>query len=251
MSSSNDLRMTSDFDTTQSAGRDQGPRTRALPMPPIIRFCAEFRWGLETVIVLAWLSEDERVREVAAVWSSLTAAEKLRVEIEVLCLAVGVEPADFIRAVAAIAEELKIKFSLRPECGDVRPYTQQAVEYDLLSRPTLGPIPTSVYIRDDVPRRQNKRISLAERVRSAEDHEACDAFAANRRDWRLSKTEFANLFQTTRRSVGRWEDHLYGPTPHQQWLLERFLEYVMTNGRRAFRRRFVRQTPRIGIWAGQ
>jgi hypothetical protein len=44
---------------------------------------------------------------------------------------------------------------------------------------------------------------------------------------------------------------LYGPTPHQQWLMERFLEYIKTNGRRAFLRRFVRHTPRIGIWAGQ
>jgi len=166
------------------------------------------------------------------------------VEIEVLCLAVGVDPADFIRGVAATAWELGIKVPLRPEFGDVRPYIQQVVEYDLLSAPTLGPIPTSVYIRDDVHRRQNKRISLAERVRSAEDHAACDAFAAIRRDWRLSKVQFADLFMTTRRTVRRWEDHLYGPTPHQQWLMERFLEYIKTNGRRAFLRRFVRQRPR-------
>jgi DNA-binding transcriptional regulator YiaG len=220
-------------------------------MPPLTRFCAEFRWGLETVIVLAWLSEDERVREVAAVWSTLTTAEKQRVEIEVLCLAVGVEPADFMRGVSSTAWGLGIKIPLRPEFGDVRPYIQQAVEYDLRSRPTLGPIPTSVYIREDVPRRQNKRISLAERVRSAEDHAACDTFAAIRREWRLSKRQFGDLFFTTRRTVSRWEDHLYGPTSHQQWLMERFLAYMKTNGRRAFRRRFVRQTPRIGIWAGQ
>ena len=84
------------------------------------------------MIVLAWLSEDERVREVADVWSLLTAAEKQRVEIEVLCQAVGVEPADFIRGVAATAGELGIKVPLRPGFGDVRPYIQQVVEYDLL-----------------------------------------------------------------------------------------------------------------------
>jgi DNA-binding transcriptional regulator YiaG len=165
------------------------------------------------------------------------------VEIEVLCLAVGVEPADFIRGVAATAWELGIEFPLRPGIGDVWSYIQQ-VEYDLLSGPTLGPIPTSVYTRDDVHLRQNKRISLAERVRSAEDHAACDTFAANRREWRLTKVQFADLFMTTRRTVMRWENHLYSPTTHQQWLMERFLEYIKTNGRRAFLRRFVRHTPR-------
>jgi hypothetical protein len=155
MNASNDLWMTPDFAAPQSASRSQGPHAHALPIPPLIRFSAEFRGGLETMIVLAYLSEDEGVREVAAVWSSLTAAGKQRVEIEVLCLAVGVEPADFIRGVSATAWELGMKIPLRPEFGDVRPYTQQAVEYDLLSRPTLGPIPTSVYVRDEVRRRQN------------------------------------------------------------------------------------------------
>ena len=30
---------------------------------------------------------------------------------------------------------------------------------------------------------------------------------------------------------------MYGPTPHQRWLMERFIEYIKTNGRRAFLRR--------------
>ena len=54
------------------------------------------------MIVLAWLSDDERVREVAAQWCLLTSGDKQKVEIERLCLAVGVEPAgDF-----------------NPRCGD-------------------------------------------------------------------------------------------------------------------------------------
>jgi DNA-binding transcriptional regulator YiaG len=209
------------------------------------------RGGLETMIVLAWLSEDEGVSEVAAQWSLLTSGDKHKMEIERLCLAAGVEPADFMGAVAATAWELGIEFPLRVGFEDLRSYVQQ-MNYDLLlSGPTLGPFPASLYAPDGVNRRQNKRISLAKRVRSTEDRAVCDTFAAIRKCWRLSKVQFADLFFTTRRTVGRWEDHLYGPTPHQQWLMERFLEYVMTNGRRAFRRRFVRQTPRIGIWAGQ
>jgi hypothetical protein len=95
------------------------------------------------MIVLAWLSEDERVRESAAQWSLLTAAEKQRVEIEVLCPAVGVEPADFIRAVAATAWELGIEFPLRVGIKDLRSYVRQ-MNYDLLlSGPTLGLFPAS------------------------------------------------------------------------------------------------------------
>jgi DNA-binding transcriptional regulator YiaG len=196
------------------------------------------------MIVLAWLCEDERVRAVAAQWSLLTSVEKQKVEIETLCLAVGVEPADFIRAVAAAAWELGIEFPLRLGIKDLRSYVRQ-FDYDLLSGRTIELFPASLlYAPDDVHWRQNKRLSSGKRVRSTEDHAACDTFAANRREWRLSKTQFADLFLTTRRTVTRWEDRLYSPTPHQRWLMERFLEYIKTNGRRAFPRRFVRHTVR-------
>jgi len=196
------------------------------------------------MIVLAWLCEDERVREAAAQWSLLTSAEKQKVEIETLCLAVGVDPADFIRGVAATAWELGIEFPLRVGIQDLRSYVRRW-DYDLLSGRTRALFPTSLlYAPDDLHRRQNKRLSSGKRVRSPEDHAACDTFEANRREWRLSKTQFADLFMTTRRTVMRWEDHLYSPTPHQRWLMEGFLEYVKANGRRAFLRRFVRHTPR-------
>ena len=196
------------------------------------------------MIVLACLSENEQVHEVAAKWSSLTSGDKQKVEIETLCLAVGVEPADFIGAVAATAWELGIEFPLRVGFKDLRSYVRQW-DYDLLLGRTLALFPASLlYAPDDVHWRQNKRLSSGKRVRSREDHAACNAFAANRRDWRLSKVQFADLFMTTRRTVMRWEAHLYGPTPDQQWLMERFLEYIKTNGRRAFLRRFVRQRSR-------
>jgi DNA-binding transcriptional regulator YiaG len=244
MSASNNLRMPPDFDGPQNRGKDQSTHARA-PICPLLRIYAQrhLRGGLETMIVLAWLSDDARVREIATSWSRLTHAEKRKVEIERLCLEVGVEPADFVRAVAGAAWELGIEFPLNFGLGDVRTYVQQ-VEYDLLSGPTLGPIPTYWYAFGDEQHRRRKRITFGKSARSMEDHTACDTFAAIRRKWRLSQAQFANLFMTSERTVRRWEAHMYGPAPNQRWLMGRFVEYVETNGRRAFLRRFVRQTAR-------
>jgi DNA-binding transcriptional regulator YiaG len=199
---------------------------------------------LETLVFLAWVSKGQRVREVATSWSRLTHAEKLRVEIERLCLETGVEPVDFISGVAETAWELGVEFSLKFDLGDVRTYVRQ-VEYDLLSGPTLGPIPASWYAWGDGHQRRSKRITCGKRARSMQDHAACNTFAAIRRQWRLSLAQFANLFMTSIRTARRWEIHLSTPTPNQQWFMERFVEFVKTNGRRTFLRRFVRQAPRF------
>ena len=245
MNTSNNLRTPAAFDTPENGGKRQSPHTRAAPICPLIRIYAQrhLRGGLETMMVLAWLCENERVREVATLWSWLTHAEKLTVEIERLCQEVGVEAKDFIREAAGTAWELWVEFPLKFDLGDVRSYLQQ-VEYDLLSGPTLGPIPTSWYAFGDEQHRCRKRITCGKRARSMQDHAACNTFGAIRRQWRLSRAQFANLFVTSIRTARRWEIHLSTPTPNQQWFMERFVEFVKTNGRRAFLRRFVRQAPR-------
>ena len=196
------------------------------------------------MMVLAWLCEDERVRHVAARWSSLTGAEKQKVEIERLCQEVGMEARDFIREAAGTAWELGIEFPLRFRIEDVWSYVQQ-VEYDLASGPTLGPVPISLRLSRGVHRKATRRVSRGERVHSMEGYSACDNFAAVRQKWGLSQAQFASLLMTSIRTVRRWEDRLFSPTPDQQWLIERFVEYVRKNGRRAFLRRFVRQAPRF------
>ena len=218
MSTHNNLQAPPDFGAPQIGGTCQGPRTHALPICPLLRIY-DLRSGLETLIVLAWLSEEERVREVAARWSWLTQSEKWKVGIKTLCLVVRVEPVDFIRAVAGTAWELGIEFPLQFGIDDVRSYVQQ-VEYELWLGPALAPIPTVLYAFGEEHRRRNRRVICGEPVRTNEDHAACDTFAAIREEWRLSQAQFANLLMTSERTVRRWEDHMYAPTPNQRWLMD-------------------------------
>ena len=61
-----------------------------------------------TMIHLAHLSIDPRVRSVARAWHSLTEVERIETRIEELCRAAGISGADFIGCVAGTAWELGI-----------------------------------------------------------------------------------------------------------------------------------------------
>jgi len=77
--------------------------------------------------------------------------------------------------------------------------------------------------------------------------QTCRAYiAALRKRWGLSQSQLARLLMTNRREIRRWEGGEDVPEPHQQWFLQLFVEYVRTNGLRAFRRRFMREAPRYG-----
>jgi len=70
--------------------------------------------------------------------------------------------------------------------------------------------------------------------------------AAFRKQLGLSQPQFGDLFMTTERTVKRWESGQLAMTPHQQYFLERFAEYVKRKGLKAFRRRFAAEQPRYG-----
>lgn len=60
---------------------------------------------------LAWLSRDERVREVARRWRALGAAERDQTGFEELCDQAGIRDGDYLGAVMSTAFELNIDVS--------------------------------------------------------------------------------------------------------------------------------------------
>src|SRR5215468_7964157 len=67
--------------------------------------------GLETILVLAWLSSDPQVRAIAGRWSSLPHKAKQGVELEELCLTAGIDAGSFFGSVVATAFELGMDIS--------------------------------------------------------------------------------------------------------------------------------------------
>src|SRR6202030_627179 len=81
--------------------------------PPVPRFpyglkhlASYLPGGVKAMIHLAWLSRDERVRDVARRWRALDREQQRSIEIEELCYQAGVKDADFIADIAATGHEL-------------------------------------------------------------------------------------------------------------------------------------------------
>lgn len=60
---------------------------------------------------LAWLSRDERVRDVARRWRALDPAERNQTDIEELCDEAGIREGDYLGVVMSTAFELKVDVS--------------------------------------------------------------------------------------------------------------------------------------------
>ncbi len=67
--------------------------------------------GVETLMHLAWLSQDEKAREVARRWNALSKPHRQTLAVEVLCMAVGVRSWDLVAVVARTGWELGIDTS--------------------------------------------------------------------------------------------------------------------------------------------
>jgi hypothetical protein len=87
--------------------------------------------GVETMVTLASLCRDKRVRAVASRWTSLSRKAKQTVEFEQLCRVVGIDGGYFFSAITATAFELGMDvsgFIGSLECGTIQAPTfpQQA-----------------------------------------------------------------------------------------------------------------------------
>ena len=89
---------------------ESGP-TAPLSGFPLRHVADNIPGGLETIIVLAWLSSDPQVRAIAGRWSSLPRKAKQGVELEELCLAAGIDAGSFFGSVAVTAFELGMDVS--------------------------------------------------------------------------------------------------------------------------------------------
>ena len=220
--------------------------------------------GVETMVTLASLSRDDRVRAIADRWTSLSRKAKQTVEFEQLCRNVGIDGGHFFSAIAATAFELRMDvsgFIGSLECWTVQvpTFPQQATAVkDTAMREqffkaaafwagtTSGLVCEPVSLARTLGRRgMSKRIDRGHRVLSREGRRSCDRMAAFRRKVALSQRQFAQLFTTSGRTVRHWERRKFTPTPHQQWLLGILVRYAKQNGITAFQHRFVGEPARF------
>ncbi len=68
--------------------------------------------------------------------------------------------------------------------------------------------------------------------------------AALRKTWGLSQSQLAQVSMTSVRTIRRWEGGGALPTPHDEWFLQLFVQYVRNNSLPKFLERFVGQAPR-------
>ena len=211
------------------------PRLRPRRLEEAARFLPG---GVRTMIHLARLSPDPRVRKVADTRHSLTAVAKVDSRIEDLCRAAGISDEDFIAGVDGVGIELGIarRRTLSGEPGYALPLRTVLGEVLVTGHRPLPPItwPPTAWNR------------CRDRLLAAWTRRASDGAAALRRRSRLSQAQFAGLFMTTVRTVRRWEAGLSGLTTHQQFFLRLFAMFIERNGVREFRRRFVGGAPRYG-----
>lgn len=183
---------------------------------------------------LALLSSDPRVRAVAVAWHSLSPVARVETAMEELCRAAGISDADFIGGVIGTAWELGM---------DTAAFLTDRFGYSVSLRSAMGrALMTGQPVRVLVSRTACNR--CRNRLLTSWARRAGDESAALRRRLRLSQSQFAGLFMTNVRTVRRWEAGLSALTTHQQWFLRLFVTYIERDGVRAFRRRFVRETPR-------
>jgi DNA-binding transcriptional regulator YiaG len=230
-----------------------------------LRHVAESLPGeVETMVTLASLSRDDRVRAVADLWTSLSRKAKQTVEFEQLCRVIGIDGGHFVSAITAIAFELGMdvsRFIGSLECWTVQvPTSQQramaakgyAMREQFFKAAAFWAGTTSGLVCEPVSlaiafgrRGVSKRIDRGHRVLSLEGRRSCDKMAAFRRKVSLSQRQFARLFVAAARTVQRWEAREFSPSPHQEWLLGVLVRYVNEKGITAFQERFVQQPPRF------
>ena len=190
--------------------------------------------GVRTMLHLAWLSSDSRVRSVASEWHSFSAVARVEAHIEDLCRSAGISDAEFAGEVTRTAWELGI---------DVAAFMLERLGHAVSLRSALG---ESLMTGQRVevwlsPTEWNRR---RDRLIALSDRQARGNAAALRQRLRLSQLQFAGLFITTARTVRRWEGGHCDLTWHQQWFLTLFKRYLKRSGVHAFRRRFVLDAPR-------
>jgi len=229
-----------------------------VPTPGPLKYeAAGLPGGLETMILLGWLSEDDRVRAIAGRWSSLPRTIRPQVELEELCREIGLDRAVFGHNITMTAFDLGIDVSAL--LGRVASYPSvirgvfttpglhlEALRLTGILAPRLQFVPReeSTIVTATGLRGPSKHDSRGSRARSLESNQACGRMARARWRWGLSQGQFARLFMTSVRTVRRWEDRQFAPTPHQQWFLGLFEKYIAKEGLAAFLSRFVRQTSR-------
>ena len=199
---------------------------------------SRFPGRVPTMIHVAWLSSDPRVRSVAQAWRSLSAVAKTESRIEDLCRAAGISNAHFMGDLDGIAKELGIQRRIQwnGEDGDAFPL-RTALGRELMDTHQMVRLCSS-------PPAAWRR--YRNRLLDAWNRRASDEAAALRRRARLSQSQFASLFMTTVRTVRRWEARCSALTTRQQFFLRLFMMYVERNGLGALRHRFLPEALRYG-----
>jgi DNA-binding transcriptional regulator YiaG len=188
--------------------------------------------GVHTMMHLAWLSSDARVRDVALRWRAHSEDEDCLL-IERLCVDCGIHAGDFVAAVANTA------WDLDPGLVDALLGGIEGAYWrfeDSLNR-LLDRVPTDRN-PTEMPLCREQWIY----VRRLD--EPCDQVVELRRRWRLSQTQLAFLLMVSGRSVELWESRKVRPGKRQWCFLMLLERYAEAHGISALRRRFVRQPPR-------
>lgn len=88
-----------------------------------------FPGGLETMMSLAWLSEDQGTRAVAKRWGALARKQKEDIEIEEICQAqaAGVEYGTFFREIACTGWEVGIIVPFAFPIGEMTAFIAEAM----------------------------------------------------------------------------------------------------------------------------
>jgi hypothetical protein len=140
--------------------------------------------GVETMILFAWLSDDDRARTVRDRWNSLPRRAKHSVEVEDLCRAVGIDAGHFFGIVAARAFKLGMDTSVF--IGGVLPITTQVV--GSVNRVITGKgtgrskqFWKSATVSADTAAEPNKGVGRRTQLLSAKG--CCDGMAAFREKW--------------------------------------------------------------------
>jgi hypothetical protein len=93
-------------------------RSTAPPIPCSLKYPASFLpGGVKTFVHLAWLSSDERARDVARRWRELTPAERDETDLESLCDQAGIRGDSLLGIVLGTAFELGI--DIAPVIGGI------------------------------------------------------------------------------------------------------------------------------------
>jgi DNA-binding transcriptional regulator YiaG len=171
--------------------------------------------GVRTLMHLAALSRDLRVREMAREWRMGTISDYLLFDTS--CAAYGITTAAFMADVTATAAEL-----------------------DRGLGQALGTIVE--ILRQPIGVREFSTV----KVELLSEGRPCERFEVMRQRWRLSQAQFCRLLMADTRLVERWEARQRKPGPRYQWWLAMLERYTAEHGVDALRRRFVGELPQYG-----